>query len=293
MFPGASFRKNDFVSALTARYFIMFKLTILGLGLRSQAQVVWPKTSIILRSLFQLSRTPPSIRSLTSQARLSPISVPIYRQFSATTHAAQSTSSSSSSSTPPPPFQLSHKNDKGERILSRIVRAFTFSASSLIVIGATGVAALVVYLILSELLLPSGDTRTFNKAVKLVEGNEQAQKSLHFKNGDRLKAYGELPGDTWVRNRPVSSTRVKGQDGKDRLFMRFHVESDAGKHGSVSLEQIDSSFWSSYFEYVALDVPGERRNFIVESKLKANRYVPHMDKSKGFLGLNWGPKGSA
>ena len=46
--------------------------------------------------------------------------------------------------------------------------------------GAAGVAILVVSLILSELFLPSGDTRTFNKAVRLIEENEQAQKRLYF-----------------------------------------------------------------------------------------------------------------
>lgn len=189
---------------------------------------------------------------------------------------------------PPPPPTSSDKDAKGERILSKIVRAFTFSASSLIVLAAAGVSVLVLYLIFSELFLPSGDTRTLNKAVALVEKNEQAQKLLHFLPGARLKAYGELPGDAWVRNRPVHSTRRRGPDGKDRLYMRFHVESDAGKHGLVLLAQVDTSYWSSAFEFVLLDVQGHPQTYIVEPKLKAKQYVPRFDKSTGFLGVQWG-----
>lgn len=158
----------------------------------------------------------------------------------------------------------------------------------MLVVGATGVALLVVYLILSELLLPSGDTKTFNKAVKLVELNAEAQRLLGFEPGHRLKAHGGSNGDKWVRNRPAQSIRTKGKDGKDRLLMKFYVDSASGRHGSVSLEQIDLSFWSSEFAYVALDVPGAKRVYIVEPKYQAKNYVPK--GSLGFLGLKWGPK---
>ncbi|KAK6464785.1 TIM21-domain-containing protein [Scheffersomyces coipomensis] len=195
---------------------------------------------------------------------------------------------------PPPPKQdgkPNHdKNAKGKVILNKASRAFTFSLSSLIVLGGTCIALLVVYLILSELFLPSGDTRTFNKAVKLVEKNELAQTMLNFKKGQRLKAYGEVAGDRWVRNRPVQSIRTKGQDGKDRLVMHFHVESDSGKHGRVTLEQIDTSFWSSEFAYIALEVQGGKRIYIIEPKFQHKNYVPPISNNSGFLGLKWGPK---
>lgn len=196
----------------------------------------------------------------------------------------------STKTAPPPPPPSHDKNEKGKRILNKATRAFTFSLSSVIVLAATGVAVLVVYLILSELFLPSGDTRTFNKAVKLVEKSEIAQELLDFKPGHRLKAYGEVPGDRWVRNRPVQSIRTKGQDGKDHHVMKFHVESDAGKHATVILEQIDTSFWSSEFAYIALDKPGSKRVYIVEPRFQPKNYVPHLKDSNGFLGLKWGPK---
>ncbi|OVF07443.1 putative mitochondrial import inner membrane translocase subunit [Clavispora lusitaniae] len=194
---------------------------------------------------------------------------------------------------PPPPPPPADKNARGKAILNRISRIFTFSISSILVVGALGVAGLVVYLILSELFLPSGDTKTFNKAVKLIESNEQAQKALNFNPGERLRAYGEVPGDKWVRNRPVQSVRKKGADGKDHLLMRFHVESNSGKHASVVLEQIDTSFWSSEFAYIALELPSKHRMYIVEPKFSPNEYVPRssgLGKSNGFLGLKWGPK---
>lgn len=189
---------------------------------------------------------------------------------------------------PPPPSEPSDKNAKGKLILNRISRFFTFSLSSVLVLGAFGVSLLVIYLILSELFLPSGDTKTFNKAVKLLEQNELAQKALDFKSGERVKAYGEVPGDRWVRNRPVQSVRSKGKDGNDRLYMKFHVETDSGKHGSVTLEQVDTSFWSSEFSYIALDIPRQRRIYIIEPKYQGLLHNEH--GNNGFLGLKWGPR---
>lgn len=198
--------------------------------------------------------------------------------------------STKSAPPPPPPPPTSHdKNAKGKAILNRVSRVFTFSFSSLLVVGALAIAILVLYLILSELFLPSGDTKTFNKAVKLVEQHTQAQQALQLEPGRRLKAYGETAGDKWVRNRPVQSIRSKGKDGNDHLVMKFHVESDAGRHGTVTLEQIDTSFWSLEFAYVALDVRGSKRIYIIEPKFQARNYVPRQ-RGLGFLGLKWGPK---
>lgn len=189
---------------------------------------------------------------------------------------------------PPPPQPPQDKNAKGKKILNRINRAFTFSLSTLLVVGAAGISVLVVSLILSELFLPSGDTRTFNKAVKLIEKNEQAQKALNFQLGQRLKAYGIVSADKWVRNRPVQSVKTKRKDGKDHLIMKFQVESDNGKYGVVSLEQIDNSMWNTEFEYISLDVPGFKRIYIIEPP--KNQLIPKIGGGSGFLGLNWGPK---
>lgn len=189
---------------------------------------------------------------------------------------------------PPPPPPTSHdKNAKGKLLLNRITRAFTFSLSSLLVVGALGVAILVISLIFSELFLPSGDTRTFNKALKLIEKSEVAQKALNFQSGDRLKAYGMVGGDRWVRNRPIQSTKAKAKDGKEHLYMKFHVESDKGKQGTIMLEQIETSFWGSEFAYIALDMPRSKRIYIVEPKLQAN---PLSNGNVGFLGVKWGPR---
>lgn len=178
-------------------------------------------------------------------------------------------------------------------MLNSISRVFTFSISSVLVVGALGVTGLVVYLILSELFLPSGDTKTFNKAVKLIEENEKAQHALNFAPGERLSAYGEGAGDKWARNRPAQSMRQRGADGKDRLVMRFQVESASGRRARVVLEQIDTSFWSSEFAYIALDLPSKHRIYIVDPKFLPMNYVPRsgaLGKNDGFLGLKWGPK---
>lgn len=204
----------------------------------------------------------------------------------------------STTAPPPPPPPPPHdnaaphdKNAKGKQLFASIKNAFTFSLSSLLVVGAGGVALLVIYLILSELFLPSGDTRTFNKAVKLVEKHGLSQAALESIHGERLKAYGQAHmGDTWVRNRPVHGIRSKGKDGRDHLLMQFHVEAASGKHGTVTLEQVDTSFWSSEFAYIALDVPGSKRIYVIEPKFQSKNYVPKLSSKEGFLGVKWGPK---
>ncbi|CAX44479.1 import inner membrane translocase subunit, mitochondrial precursor, putative [Candida dubliniensis CD36] len=193
---------------------------------------------------------------------------------------------------PPPPPPTGDKNAKGKKILNRISRAFTFSLSTLLVIGAGGISILVVSLILSELFLPTGDTRTFNKAVKLIEKNQQAQKILEFSSGERLKAYGinsSSSSEKWIRNRSIQSIKFKKKiDNKDHLLMKFQVESNNGKYGIVSLEQIDNSMWNTEFEYISLDVPGYKRIYIIEPP--KNQLIPKIGGGSGFLGLNWGPK---
>lgn len=198
-----------------------------------------------------------------------------------------------STKTTPPPPPPPPRDAKGLEILSKISRFATFSVSSLLVVGALGVSGLVIYLMFSELFLPSGETKTFNKALKVIETSKIAQEALNFPPGERLKAHGEVAGDKWVRNRPIQSARKKGPDGKDHMVIRFHVQSKAGKHATVLVEQIDTSFWTSEFAYIALDVFDGKRVYVVEPKFMPKNYVPRgsgIGSGNGFLGLNWGPK---
>lgn len=161
------------------------------------------------------------------------------------------------------------------------------------VIGAVAVSGLVIYLILLELFLPSGDTVTFNKALKEVENSVAAQNALGFKQGDRLKAFGEGGGDRWTRNRPAQGIKKRGADGKDRMVMRFHVITPHGRHASVILEQVDKSWWTSEFSYIALELPNKKLVYVIEPPFLGKSFAPRgagFGKGSGFLGLNWGPK---
>lgn len=193
---------------------------------------------------------------------------------------------------PPPPPPPKDRNSKGRAILSRMSRAFTFSLSSVMVAGAIGLLGLVLYLIFSELFLPSGDTKTFNKALRLIESSEVAKKSLGFPEGERLKAYGDVPGGKWIRNRPPQAVRQVGLDGKERLIMKFRVETKVGAHAIVTLEQVDTLWWLSEFAYIALDVPYQKRVYVVEPKF-APKAISGKPRLGGFLGLKWGPKEDA
>ncbi|KAI5959558.1 TIM21 [Candida pseudojiufengensis] len=196
--------------------------------------------------------------------------------------------------TPIPPQPPKDKNLKGKKILNRINRAFTFSLSTILVIFASAISLLVIYLILSELLLPSGDTRTFNKAVKIIENSKDAQTILNFPQGERLKAYGIVAADKWIRNRPVQSIKKRSTiDDKDHLFMQFQVETNQGKIGIVNLEQLDYTLFKTKFEYISLDVPGEKRIWVIEPEGLLRRQLMGNSSTRtgsGFLGLNWGPK---
>lgn len=168
----------------------------------------------------------------------------------------------------------------------RLKNAGTFVLASAVVIGAVGIAGIVIYLIVGELFFPSGDTQTFNRAVKLVENDPASQQLLEVdpESGKTLKAYGETPNDKWTRNRPLSSVRRIGKDGKEHLYMRFHVESYKTS-GTVQLEAIDETFYKQKMIYLALDVPGQKRHYIIAPQV--TEIVP---PKTGFLGLRWGPK---
>ncbi|ANZ74194.1 BA75_00326T0 [Komagataella pastoris] len=179
--------------------------------------------------------------------------------------------------------QQKKNSSTGPSLFLRVKNAVTFTASTALVIGALGLAGISLYLLFSELFLPSGDTTTFNHAVTLVEKDPGAQKLLQIDPGTRLKAYGEATGDKWTRNRPLRTSRRIGKDGYERILMRFHVESD-NQVGIVSLEAVDKTVFDQEFAYVYLDVPGKKRHYIIAPQL------PKKTENTGFLGVKWGPK---
>lgn len=163
---------------------------------------------------------------------------------------------------------------------------FTFSAA--LVVGAIGVSTVVIYLIGAELFSPSGDTQLFNRAVSLVQKDQELRQSLQSNDTlyrERLKAYGEMiTHDRWTRNRPIVSKRRIDNDGNVHCFLRFHIESKK-KIGLVHCEAVEKQ-GSLLPEFVSLyvDIKGEKRHFIIKPKLQKQ------PKSTGFLGVNWGPK---
>lgn len=164
---------------------------------------------------------------------------------------------------------------------------FTFSAA--LVVGAIGISTIVIYLIGSELLSPSGDTQLFNRAVSMVQKDEKSRQLLQSNDSivhsERLKAYGELiTHDRWTRSRPIVSKRRIDQDGNIHCFLRFHIESKK-KIGLVHCEALEKKDKIKP-EFISLyvDISGEKRHFIIKPKLKKT------PKATGFLGVNWGPK---
>ncbi|KAJ9572551.1 Hypothetical protein J6897_03537 [Nakaseomyces glabratus] len=165
----------------------------------------------------------------------------------------------------------------------------SFTASSLLVVGGVGVSGVVLYLILSELFSPSGDTMLFNRAVTLVEDNEEVRKLLQCNDSsfkkERLKAYGELvTNDRWTRNRPIVSTQKIDKYGKCHHFMRFHLESKK-KLGLVHVEAVDSEQnYKPNFVSMYIDIPGEKRFYIIRPKLR------QVVRPKSIFGFPWGSR---
>lgn len=179
---------------------------------------------------------------------------------------------------------------KSKPLWPRIKSFASFTISGVLVIGASGLAGLVIYLILSELFSPSGDTRLFNRAVSMVESDPVARELLQCtdseKSHERLKAYGELVTDSrWTRNRPISSTRRVGKDGKEHYYMRFHVESKQ-KLALVHVEARESEkHYTPDLISMYMDTPGHKRYYFVKPQVSVMK-----PKGKGFLGVHWGPK---
>ncbi|SCU83324.1 LADA_0C10770g1_1 [Lachancea dasiensis] len=169
------------------------------------------------------------------------------------------------------------------------IKTYTsFTVSGVLVLGATGLAGLVLYLLGQELFSPSGDTRMFNRAVSMVEADPHARQLLRCndteRSKERIKAYGELlTDDRWTRNRPISSTRRIGKDGKEHHYMRFHAESKQ-KLALVHVEARESEkSYTPELVSMYMDIPGEKRYYFIKPQ------VPVV-KAKGFLGVNWGPR---
>lgn len=237
------------------------------------------------RAILLSSRSQSQILSRSITLHNSLYQIPINRLYSTTTSSSSSTSSSSTSSD----SSKSSASDKSPKIplWARIKTASTFAVATTVVIGAAGLAGLVIYLVVSEIVLPSGDTQVFNKAVSMIEKDEKAQELLQLEKGKRLKAYGESSDNKWTRNRPIASTRRVDKSGKEHLFMRFHVESGS-RHGAVQLETVQADVLHPEYSYIYLDVPGEKRHYIISPprpKLLGSR-----DQNTGFLGVKWGPK---
>ncbi|CAI2001669.1 hypothetical protein SEUBUCD646_0G02600 [Saccharomyces eubayanus] len=179
--------------------------------------------------------------------------------------------------------------NKHKPLWPQVKSASTFTFSGILVIGAVGISTIVIYLILSELFSPSGDTQLFNRAVTMVEKNKDVRNLLQCNDGitgkERLKAYGELiTNDKWTRNRPIVSTKKMDKEGRTHHYMRFHIESKK-KLALVHLEAKESKKnYQPDFINMYVDVPGEKRYYLIKPKLNS---VP---SSKGFLGIRWGPR---
>ncbi|KAL3232513.1 Mitochondrial import inner membrane translocase subunit TIM21 [Nakaseomyces bracarensis] len=179
------------------------------------------------------------------------------------------------------------KKQKKIPLWAKLKTLTTFTFSSLLVVGGVGVSGVVLYLILSELFSPSGDTQLFNRAVSMVEDNEDVRKLLQCDDSgvrrERLKAYGELAtNDRWTRNRPIVSTEKVDKYGGHHHYMRFHLESKK-KLGLVHIEAIESEKnYKPNFVSMYIDIPGEKRFYIIKPKLR------QIMRPKTIFGFPWG-----
>ena len=175
------------------------------------------------------------------------------------------------------------------KVWLKIKRASSFTFFGSLILGASGLSAVVIYLIGSELFSPSGDTVLFNRAVSMVEKDPQVRELLQCNDkgwNERLQAYGERhTHDKWTMNRPISSHRKVDENGKVHYFLRFHLESKK-KVGLVHLEAVESEDkFSPDFVTLYIDIPGERRYFLIKPKLKQIKRP-----IGGLLGINWGQR---
>lgn len=166
--------------------------------------------------------------------------------------------------------------------------AASFSFYTAVVLGGVGLFGLVVYYFVSEVLLPTSDVQLFNKTFSIIKKDPQCQKLL----GTKMKAHGEASGNKWSRSRPVASRRGFDNNGREHLWMQFHVEGDliqdAENGALVRLEMVRDPHGSNAFEYryLVLEVPHQPRLYLID-----NTPTPAIkNKNTGFLGVKWGKK---
>ncbi|ODV91023.1 hypothetical protein CANCADRAFT_31812 [Tortispora caseinolytica NRRL Y-17796] len=141
-----------------------------------------------------------------------------------------------------------------------------------------------IYYIVTEIFSPSADPMLFNKAVKKVEQDPECQRVF----GIPMKAYGENAGGAWVHDRPIHSQRVKDKDGKDHLFMRFHIQGPSGM-GLAQLEMVKDESGSFDYRYLVVDPKGGSRIYIVKPAERKAR----ASSRTSFLGFELNPRRSS
>ncbi|CCF58980.1 hypothetical protein KAFR_0F03840 [Kazachstania africana CBS 2517] len=169
----------------------------------------------------------------------------------------------------------------------------TFSVG--LIISSFAISVVILYLIIFELFSPTGDTQIFNRAVSMTQKDQTVRKLLNCNDNilkkEKLKAFGNLfTTDRWTRNRPITSRRKLDKEGHLHCFLKFHLQSKA-KIGVVHLETIEKNenklikqFSKPQITSLYIDVPGEKRYYLVKPKLK------QIIKPTGFLGINWGSR---
>lgn len=166
--------------------------------------------------------------------------------------------------------------------------------NSVIVVGSVGLTGLAIYAIGKELFSSSGDTKLFNRSIKLIEHNLYCQKMLQCEYGsEKLSALGNgwSTGKStggWGRGMgtPVASSRRLDNLNNEHVHMMYEVFS-LNKKGTVQLEAIrhhDSS--KTELRSLALNVDKEVFYVIAPPKISPMG----TSSNGGFLGVHWGTK---
>ncbi|VEU19392.1 DEKNAAC100647 [Brettanomyces naardenensis] len=189
----------------------------------------------------------------------------------------------------------STKKGPSRSFTERVKSGTKFLISSAIVLAALGVTTVSLYLVFKELFSPSGETSTFNRVVNRIEKDPNCLKLLGYSEEEvkkgkmKLKAYGDVPRDRWTRERPIRATQYTAKDGTERLLMRFFVESKY-KVGVVRVEAIEENLIAQKFNYITLDVKGEKRYYLEGQPPQVSYKRPFsvFGSNSGFLGVKWG-----
>ncbi|OLL21955.1 Mitochondrial import inner membrane translocase subunit TIM21 [Neolecta irregularis DAH-3] len=144
----------------------------------------------------------------------------------------------------------------------KAIRTGSYGSNAAVIMLGLGVFGVVAYAFTTYVLLPSSETRLYNKSFDLIRKHPEVLILL----GSDLSAHGEATRSRWQKNRPLATQKTLDKANREHLLMRYHVEGELTS-GIANLDMVQDSEGNLQYQYLFVDVPElKRRIYIIDNR---------------------------